>query len=53
MYTVVGGVTVVPNGTDQKWKDVSWDNDGDIEILRDEYKVDSPILYEALFLTYF
>jgi len=44
MYTVVGGVTVDPDDPDARFKDVSWDDNGDVELLREEYMVDSSIL---------
>jgi salicylate hydroxylase len=39
MYTVVGGVTVDPDDPDARFKDVAWDDDGDVELLREDYKV--------------
>jgi salicylate hydroxylase len=35
MYTVVGGVTVDPDDPDARFKDVAWDDDGDVELLRE------------------
>ena len=39
MYTVVGGVTVDPDDQDTRFKDVSWDDEGDVEVLKEVYKV--------------
>lgn len=39
MYTVVGGVTVDPDDQDARFKDVSWDDEGDVEVLKEVYKV--------------
>jgi salicylate hydroxylase len=39
MYTVVGGVAADPKDPDARLKQVSWDEAGDIELLRDTYAV--------------
>jgi salicylate hydroxylase len=39
MYTVVGGVSADPEDPDARFRGVVWDNDGDVEVLREKYKV--------------
>jgi salicylate hydroxylase len=39
MYTVVGGVAADPEDPDARFKDVSWDESGDVELLRETYAV--------------
>jgi salicylate hydroxylase len=39
MYTVVGGIGVNPEDSDSKFKDVSWDDEGDVKLLREKYAV--------------
>jgi len=38
-YAVVGGVTVNPESTNSPFKDVAWDQDANIKLLRDLYAV--------------
>ncbi|KAE9373076.1 FAD/NAD(P)-binding domain-containing protein [Stipitochalara longipes BDJ] len=44
MYTVVGGISVNPDDPDAEFKDVSWDDDGDVQLLREEYKNWNPVV---------
>jgi salicylate hydroxylase len=39
MYTVVGGIGVNPEDPDSKFKNVSWDDEGDVKLLREKYTV--------------
>jgi salicylate hydroxylase len=39
MYTVVGGVAADPKDPDTGFKEVSWDEAGDVELLRETYAV--------------
>jgi salicylate hydroxylase len=39
MYTVVGGVAADPEDPDARFKNVSWDESGDVELLRETYVV--------------
>jgi salicylate hydroxylase len=46
MYTVVGGIAADPEDPDAEFKELSWDADGDVEVLRKKYAVSSGVLYE-------
>jgi salicylate hydroxylase len=39
MYTVVGGISVNPDDPDTKFKNVFWDDEGDVKLLREKYAV--------------
>jgi hypothetical protein len=51
LYTVVGGVSVDPDDRDARFKDVSWDDEGDLEILKDKYKASPCNMIENHILT--
>ncbi len=39
MYTVVGGVAADPKDPNARFKEVTWDETGDVELLRETYAV--------------
>lgn len=39
MYTVVGGIQVDPERPDARLKEVAWDDEGNVELLRELYTV--------------
>jgi salicylate hydroxylase len=38
-YTVVGGIDSDPSAPDARFKDVSWDQEADVKLLREKYAV--------------
>lgn len=43
-YTVVGGIHSDPSDPDARFKDVSWDQEADVKLLREKYAVSHTIL---------